>query len=216
MLNNTAKISGTIVKELKFSHEVHGEKFYQSEVSSIRLSGTPDIIPFIISERLISGLSLNPGTYVVLCGPFRSYNLHRNDKHKLILNLLVKEILVTEEELYENTITLNGFICKDPIFRFTPKERAITDLIIAVHRPFKGSDYIPCITWGVVAKYAGELNIGDQIKAVGRIQSRQYNKKISETEQHIRTAYEVSITNLELIEEKKEEPLEDFDENCTA
>ncbi|MDF2520750.1 MAG: single-stranded DNA-binding protein, partial [Clostridia bacterium] len=102
------------------------------------------------------------------------------------------------------------FICKRPIYRTTPFGREITDMLIAVNRPYNKSDYIPSIAWGRNARYSENLNVGDRIKVWGRIQSREYQKKISEDEVVTRTAYEVSISKMEIVD--KDNNVKEFEE----
>ncbi len=200
--NNKVVVVGTVVSDLDFSHEVYEEKFYTFMLSAPRLSETEDTIRITISEKFLVGLSLCIGMRVVIRGQFRSYNNFTNIGNKLILTIFVKDIReINEDEEYENSnsICLNGYICKQPIYRTTPFGREIADILIAVNRSYNKSDYIPCIAWGRNAKYAETLSIGDNVEIKGRIQSREYQKKISETEVESKTAYEVSVSRLEVV-----------------
>lgn len=196
LTNNVVSLNGEIISNGEFNHEVFGEKFYMYTLSVKRLSGNTDEIPLVISERLIKPEELTIGTKITVSGQFRSYNVHEeNGKNKLILFVFVREIILEEKEKCNN-IKLKGHICKPPVYRTTPLGREIADVLIAVNRPYGKSDYIPCICWGRNAKFTGELNVGDCIEITGRIQSRTYKKKISETEAEERKAYEVSVTRV--------------------
>ena len=81
----------------------------------------------------------------------------------------------------------------------------ISDLLLAVNRAYNKSDYIPCIAWGRTARFCQNLEVGSQVKVVGRVQSRTYEKKYEDGTCQTRVAYEVSIGSLEVIEEKGEE-----------
>lgn len=200
--NNKVVVVGTVVSELDFSHEVYEEKFYTFMLSVPRLSETEDTIRITISEKFLVGLSLCIGMRVVIRGQFRSYNNFTNIGNKLILTIFVKDIKeVEEDEEHENSnlICLNGYICKQPIYRTTPFGREIADILVAVNRSYNKSDYIPCIAWGRNAKYAETLSIGDNVEIKGRIQSREYQKKVSEDEVETKTAYEVSVSRLEIV-----------------
>ena len=203
--NNQIKLIGTVVSDKTFSHEVYGEGFYSFDLEVPRLSDTSDIIPVIVSERLIAGFDFHVGIKVVIDGQYRSYNNMENDRNKLVLTVFVKEIrLQTEEDenVNSNEIILNGFICKKPIYRTTPFGREIADVLLAVNRAYNKSDYIPCIAWGRNARFCQSLEIGKSVKVWGRIQSRQYEKKLEDGTSEIRRAYEVSVSKMEL--EKKE------------
>lgn len=195
--NNQATLIGTIESKFEFSHETYGEKFYTMQVSAKRLSVTKDILPVMVSERLIDVTQDYTGEMVEVYEQFRSYNKH-DDKHsKLILFVFAREIKFAEEGTYHtNNILLDGFICKPPVYRKTPNGREIADILLAVNRPHGISDYIPCICWGRDARYIGGCEVGDNILLQGRIQSREYTKKV-ETEVEKRTAYEVSAYWLE-------------------
>ncbi len=203
--NNKVTISGTVVSEPEFSHEVYEEMFYTFSLDTPRLSDTRDIIKITISEKFLVGDGINVGDTVKIDGQFRSYNNFSNVGNRLILTVFVKDIEKLEEAEpaeVSNSIYLDGYICKQPIYRTTPFGREIADILLAVNRSYNKSDYIPCIAWGRNAKYAETLNIGDNVVIKGRIQSREYQKKLSETEFEQKTAYEISVSKLERISEK--------------
>lgn len=197
--NNKVKLIGTIASKLTFSHEIFGEGFYLTYVSTKRLSEHNDVIPAMISERLIDVSESYMGNAIEITGHFRSHNYYDGVKRKLLLFVFAQEIrFIEEHENYteNDQIALDGYICKTPIYRRTPMGREITDLLLAVNRPCGKTDYIPCIAWGRNARFASGFKPGERIQAQGRIQSREYKKQISECECEIRTAYEVSIQKL--------------------
>lgn len=201
---NSAVISGRIVTEPTFSHEVYGEGFYCFTVSVMRLSNTYDNIPVIVSERLTDTSEYRAGRFVRIEGQFRSYNA-LNGGPKLSLMVFVREIDFIEEEEHMqdiNQVILNGFICKPPVYRTTPFNREITDILLAVNRAYNKSDYIPCISWGRNARYCGKRKVGDNVRITGRIQSRKYQKKLPDGTVLDKVAYEVSISKLELFEKE--------------
>lgn len=198
--NNQVTIMGKVATEFSFSHEVFGEDFYMVEVEVKRLSNSEDRIPLMISERLIDVTQDYTGEYIMVHGQFRSYNRHEEQKNRLVLSVFVREISFMEEEpdgTKTNSIWLDGYICKEPIYRKTPLGREIADLLLAVNRPYGKSDYIPCICWGRNARYASGFEVGEHVQLLGRIQSREYVKRISDTETEKRVAYEVSVSKLE-------------------
>ena len=198
--NNQVTIMGKVATEFSFSHEVFGEGFYMVEVEVKRLGNSEDRIPLMISERLIDVTQDYTGEYIMVHGQFRSYNRHEEQKNRLVLSVFVREISFMEEEpdgTKTNSIWLDGYICKEPIYRKTPLGREIADLLLAVNRPYGKSDYIPCICWGRNARYASGFEVGEHVQLLGRIQSREYVKRISDTETEKRVAYEVSVSKLE-------------------
>ena len=202
--NNRVSIIGEIVSEFTFSHEVLGEGFYIVDVSVDRLSDLTDVIPLMVAERLVDINEDYQGRLVEVSGQFRSYNRHEGTKNKLVLSIFVREWEEVEENLESgktNQIFLDGYICKAPIYRKTPLGREIADLLIAVNRPYGKSDYIPCIAWGRNARYASNFEVGGHIQIWGRVQSREYVKKISEEETEKHVAYEVSVSKLEYIDD---------------
>ena len=201
--NNQVSIAGKVASGFQFSHEVFGEGFYILDVEVKRLSDSSDIIPLMVSERLMDVTRDYRGTYIEVIGQFRSYNKHEQEKNKLVLSVFVREVKVCEEDyesLKPNSIFLDGYICKPPIYRKTPLGREIADLLLAVNRPYGKSDYIPCISWGRNARFAEKFTVGGHIHIWGRIQSREYQKKISDSDVERRIAYEVSVSKLEYIE----------------
>ena len=204
--NNKVSVIGKVISEFTFSHEVFGEGFYILEVAVNRLSDQADIIPLMISERLIDVKQDYRGQTIEAIGQFRSYNRHEETKNRLVLSIFVREYSFMEEftdYTKTNQIFLDGFICKEPIYRKTPLGREIADLLVAVNRPYGKSDYIPCIAWGRNARYASQFEVGSRLRIWGRVQSREYTKKITETESEKRVAYEVSVSKLEFIEEQE-------------
>ncbi len=199
--NNMVTISGKIISDVEFSHEVYGEGFYYFMLEVPRLSDSFDKIPVTISERLISKQLLEIGKIIEVEGQFRSYNSFNNEGNRLLLTVFAREITFLEDEKKiknPNQIYLNGYICKKPIFRTTPFGREITDILLAVNRPYNKSDYLPCISWGRNARYSQGLEIGDNIKVWGRIQSREYQKKYDTGETITKVAYEISVSKMEV------------------
>ena len=204
MENNKVTVIGTIVSGFTFSHAVFGEGFYLVDLLVNRLSEQADIIPLMISERLIDVTKDYQGCTMEASGQFRSYNRHEEKKNRLVLSVFARELSFVEEEddsVKSNQIYLDGYICKPPVYRKTPLGREIADLLIAVNRPYGKSDYIPCIAWGRNARYASGFGVGSHVCVWGRVQSREYTKKLSETECEKRVAYEVSVSKLECVEE---------------
>ena len=217
--NNHLTLKGKVVTEKKVSHEIYGETFYIFNLEVVRLSTSTDIIPITVSERLITDLELTIGKEVYVEGQFRSYNNYENEKNKLILTVFAKEIRETSEEDAEassNEVELVGYVCKKPIYRQTPFGREIADLLLAVNRAYNKSDYIPTIAWGRNARFCQNLEVGAQVKIIGRVQSRQYEKKYEDGTSEIKVAYEVSICSLELINEEAPEKKEEETENQEA
>jgi len=202
--NNQVTIMGEIVSRFTFSHEIFGEGFYMVDLKVNRLSESADIIPLMVSERLIDVTEDYQGYYISVSGQFRSYNRHEERKNRLVLSVFAREIEFVEEveeSAKSNMIYLDGYICKAPIYRKTPLGREIADLLLAVNRPYGKSDYIPCICWGRNARFASGFQVGERCEIWGRIQSREYMKKLDEDTLEKRVAYEVSVSKLELKEE---------------
>ena len=207
--NNRVCIIGEIVSEFTFSHEVFGEGFYIANVSVNRLSDMVDVIPLMISERLIDVTKDYRGMKIEVAGQFRSYNRHEGTKNKLVLSIFVRELRfleddeMPEEQSKSNQIFLDGYVCKPPIYRKTPFGREIADVLLAVNRAYNKSDYIPTIAWGRNSRFCQTLEVGDNIRVWGRLQSREYQKKISENEVVKKVAYEVSISKMEKVSDEE-------------
>jgi single-stranded DNA-binding protein len=202
--NNQVSIAGEVISDFTFSHDVFGEGFYVLEVVVSRLSNSYDMIPVMVSERLIDVKQDYKGKFVEVLGQFRSYNRHEESKNKLVLSVFAREVKMVDE-LSENAkpnhIFLDGFVCKPPIYRKTPLGREIADVLLAVNRPYGKSDYIPCICWGRNARFAESFTVGGHVQIWGRIQSREYQKKVTDIDFEKRVAYEVSVSKLEYLEE---------------
>lgn len=202
--NNKVNIAGVICSDFKYSHTLCGEKFYIADLEVERTSGKSDIIPIMVSDRMIKIEDLT-GVSVEITGQFRSYNKHIDGKSKLLLKVFVCEIEVLENFTYNNNnVELIGYICKEPIYRTTPLGKEIADVFVAVNRDYGKSDYIPCICWGRNARYVGNLDIGTKISIAGRLQSRTFLKKIDEDTTEERVAYELSASKIEVVEESGE------------
>ena len=212
--NNHLVLIGKVCSEKTFSHEIYGEKFYMFDLEVPRLSKAVDIIPITVSERLITNIDIEIGKELAIEGQFRSYNSYENEKNRLILTVFAKDISeVKDEELSEeeekkkvsNEVTLIGYVCKKPIYRQTPFDREIADILLAVNRAYNKSDYIPCIAWGRNARFCQNIEVGTEVKILGRVQSRKYEKKFEDGTSETRVAYEVSISSMEIIDKKEDE-----------
>lgn len=206
--NNIVNIGGRVVISPEFSHEIYDEKFFKFYIETNRLSNYSDKLPVIISERIINLDSLQIGDLVHISGQFRSYNEPTsNGKSRLVLTIFTKEIEKIEDEsmITLNDATFIGYICKPPIYRKTPLGREITDMLIAVNRTYKKSDYIPCILWGRNAKFCESIKTGTMVKVNGRIQSRKYEKKHDDGTVEEKVAYELSVSKFSVIEEENNE-----------
>lgn len=210
--NNQVILRGRAVSEPTYSHSVLGEGFYEFLLKVPRLSSEVDILPVTVSERLLELINID-SQEIGIIGQLRSYNKLEGEKSKLILTIFAREIVAAETLNVSNQINITGYICKEPIYRTTPFGREITDILVAVNRAYNKSDYLPCIAWGRNARFAGDLEIGEKIELNGRIQSRQYQKRISDTEALTKTAYEVSIASIMTIvddlvsQDEDEEPM---------
>lgn len=193
--NNRVFLFGEIASEPKFSHESFGEAFYEIDLKVKRLSEQFDTIPITISDKLLTK-EMQVGTKLAIKGQFRSYNKVEDEKSKLMLTVFVREIIEYNETMNPNIIEISGFVCKEPTYRTTPFKREICDVLIAVNRAYNKSDYLPCIAWGRNARYVKNLEIGKKVNLVGRIQSREYQKKTETGEILTKTAYEVSINKI--------------------
>lgn len=198
--NNIVTLVGKIVSEYTFSHEMYGEAFYTFNIEVSRLSEAIDTLPVMISERLIDKSLFKIGTLIEINGQIRSYNNVVDNKNHLVLTVFAKEIIFNLDfNKNPNQVCLNGYVCKPPVYRKTPFGREIADVLLAVNRSYNKSDYIPCIIWGRNAKFANSLEVGNNLKICGRMQSRNYQKKLEDGEILEKTAYEVSVSKLEVL-----------------
>ena len=196
--NNKIFLEGKVISELEFSHEMYGEGFYSFNLEVMRLSDSVDHLNITVSERLLNDVEISIGKEVIVEGQLRSYNKFIDGSNKLILTVFARNIQpCIEKSKNPNEIYLDGYICKEPVYRTTPLGREIADLLLAINRAYNKSDYIPTIAWGRNSRFCKSLNVGDHIKVWGRLQSREYQKKISETEVVKKVAYEVSISRME-------------------
>ncbi|MCL2198109.1 MAG: single-stranded DNA-binding protein [Defluviitaleaceae bacterium] len=211
--NNLIEIGGVIKSDFTFSHEIYGEGFWRFDVEISRLSGQSDILPVTVSERIVEREKMQIGQAVTIKGQIRSYNnyVEADRKNRLVLTVFARDIELLSEapESSPNEVILEGYLCKPAIYRTTPFGREIADLLVAVNRSYNKSDYIPCIAWGRNARYAGKLQVGDHIRLWGRMQSRQYQKKMDEFTVVEKTAYEVSVSKVEKVEAAEKVPDEE-------
>ena len=195
--NNRVFLSGRVAREPQYSHELFGEGFYEFYLEVKRLSGQTDVLPVTVSERIMNGADLTEGALVALSGQFRSYNKLENEHSKLMLTVFVRDFLPYDpDEQNPNLVELNGYICKPPVYRTTPFNREICDVLLAVNRGYNKSDYIPCIAWGRNARFVRDAEVGVNVIIGGRIQSRKYNKKLPDETIEEWVAYELSVSKI--------------------
>lgn len=196
MNNNKVYLFGRVASMPEFSHEVYGEEFFLVYLAVERLSDHQDIIPITISDRLIKENNFEIGSEIAVVGQFRSYNKIENNKSRLMLTVFVREIVEPDATRATNEIEISGYICKTPIYRTTPFKREICDMLVAVNRAYNKSDYLPCIAWGRNARFVKNIEIGGSVVLTGRIQSREYQKKVNDSETVTKTAYEISVSKI--------------------
>lgn len=197
---NSLYVQGEILQDPEFNHSVKDEQFYSFDLKVDRLSEECDVLPVIISSKFLTVKSLKAGDKIAIRGQFRSHNKLEDGRSRLILSVFCQELEEWNDNLNSNVVELTGYICKEPIYRKTPLNREICDLLIAVNRNNNKSDYIPCLAWGRNARFAGNLPLGTRIELIGRIQSRKYNKKIETGIEITKIAYEVSIASIAALE----------------
>lgn len=205
MSNNKVYLSGTVNSKPEFSHKVMEEDFFEFTLKVDRLSGSSDLLPVTVSEKHLNECDFTIGSKVACTGQFRSYNKQTPQKSKLMLTVFVKEMLPYDEKQNANVIEINGFICKEPVYRVTPFKREICDVLVAVNRNYNKSDYLPCIAWGKNANFVKDCAVGDNVVLQGRIQSRVYQKRIGEDEVVERVAYEISLNKVSKVAEEQEQ-----------
>jgi len=213
MLNNKIYLEGEVKSDLEFSHEMYGEGFYSFYLEVPRLSDSKDMLSITVSERLIAGMEIKIGSQLIVEGQLRSYNKFVDGSNRLILTVFARNVeYCVERSKNPNQIFLDGYICKQPVYRTTPFGREIADILLAVNRAYNKSDYIPTIAWGRNSRFCQTLQVGDNIRVWGRLQSREYQKKVSDDEVIRKIAYEVSISKMERVgkEDLADESSEEF------
>lgn len=217
LLNNKIYLEGTVASKLEFSHEMYGEGFYTFMLEVMRLSDTKDLLNITVSERIITNMNLEIGTDIIIDGQLRSYNKFVDGTNRLILTVFARNIEpCLERSKNPNEIFLDGYICKEPVYRTTPFGREIADVLLAVNRAYNKSDYIPTIAWGRNSRFCQTLEVGDNIRIWGRLQSREYQKKVTDTESIRKVAYEVSISKMEKVNKEAEGIEEEHSEDADA
>lgn len=207
--NNKIELCGVIASTPELNHKTYGENFYGFRLSCSRKSTEKDMLPIIVSDRLVEIKDLQVDKRISVKGQVRTFNKHISDnKRKLLIMVFARDVREVEEESesapeFNNNVKLNGYICKPPIYRKTPLGREIADILIAVNRPYGKSDYIPCIAWGRNARFASTIEVGGHLQVQGRVQSREYTKKINEEETEKRVAYEVSVSKIDFVEDEE-------------
>ena len=197
-ISNKIELCGKVLTKPIYTHELYGEGFYEFMLGVDRLSEYEDKIPITISEKLLKEKKLEVGSGVFLKGQLRSYNKLMEGRSKLILTVFAREIFFDDATEPSNIIEVSGYICKEPIYRTTPFNREICDILLAVNRAYNKSDYLPCIAWGRNARFIKDCKVGEKVFISGRIQSREYQKKLDDGTAETRVAYEISINKINL------------------
>mgnify|MGYP002625396556 CR=1 FL=1 len=190
---NRAELCGRAAGAARLSHESRGIRFYSFPLETLRLSGTPDRLNVVLRESMLTCADLTVGSRVRVEGELRSFNNRSGVGSRLVLTVLARS-LTPWDGIDDNRICLTGTICKLPGLRVTPMGREICDLILAVSRRYRRSDYIPVILWGALARQVSQAAVGDRLTVRGRLQSRAYTKVI-DGESFQRMAFEVSAAD---------------------
>lgn len=193
---NRIRLHGRLGERPLFSHVNHGVEFFRFPLLVSRLSGAEDQVRVVAAKELLDQcLPLEPGGELTVEGEVRTFNNRAGTGSRLIISVFAKS-LSTQRGEDENRLELSGTLCKEPSLRATPLGRTICDMILAVNRRYGRADYLPCITWGSLARRCGAMAVGDQVRLSGRLQSRGYTKVV-DGRQEERTAYEVSVMSLD-------------------
>jgi len=192
---NRAALQGLAAAAPRPSHANHGQTYFIFPLEVERLSGTVDTLNVIASQEVLERCPVEPGEEYLLTGEVRSFNNRSGVGSRLVITFLARTIAPARGE-HANRLELCGVLCKAPNLRRTPLGREICDLLLAVNRRYGRADYLPCIAWGALARSCGELRVGDAVRLTGRLQSRTY-RKIDAGREEERTAYEVSVMELE-------------------
>lgn len=199
--NNVVRLIGTVTTEPEFNYKSQKVDYYKIEMEVKRNSGAVDIVPIVFSREKLSPENTIKGKRIQVCGKYKSHSLYKSGRHKLLLYVLADSMEESDVSEDFNEIYLEGVLCKNPIVRDTPKGRVIADLMVAINgsTPREQSSYIPCIAWGGEAKRVANYVVGEKVQLKGRVQSRDYIKKIDEDNCETRTAYEISAKNVNLV-----------------
>ena len=195
---NRVLLRVTLAELPAFSHENHDKRFYRFILEVERLSGALDLLPVIVSEDVLCAMDLSGGSMLEVTGQVRSFNSRAETGRRLIISVYADTLTALEGEP-ANDVTLTGVVCKEPVYRRTPLGREICDVMLAVNRPYRRTDYIPCIFWGRTAETMRDAKVGQTVSLTGRLQSREYVKVLPDGSQR-RTAYEVSAITAEIAE----------------
>ena len=197
-ITNQITLRGSVETAPEFSHENHNKQFYRLTLSVPRLSGAVDTLNVMADAELLNAVDTSPGAVLTISGQIRSHNIREDGVRHLLIFVFATQISNEDGEPV-NQVTLDGPLCKDPIYRRTPLGREICDVMLAVQRSFRRADYLPCILWGKIAHEVSRLHTNDRIHIYGRLQSRVYTKLTEQGAEH-RTAFEVSALTAEITE----------------
>ena len=192
---NRIALTGALDTLPEYSHTNHNRNFYRLTLCVERLSGAVDLLPVLAAEDVLNEADLFRGERIAITGQVRSFNNRAPEGRRLIISVYA-ETLTTTDQPAQNDVSLTGSVCKPPIYRRTPLGREICDVMLAVPRPYRRTDYIPCILWGKNTQEAADALPGAKLRVTGRLQSRDYVKVVDGVSQ-TRTAYELSVTQAE-------------------
>ena len=196
-ITNQVTLRGTLASAPRFSHENHGKRFFRFYLEVPRLSSAVDTLPIVAPEALLEATPLEEGSLLSVKGQVRSHNLRSDGQRHLLIFVFATDLALQDGESV-NQVTLEGFLCREPIFRRTPLGREICDVMLAVPRAFQRSDYLPCILWGRTAQEVSRCHTRDRLHLTGRLQSRIYTK-LTEEGSLQKTAYEISALTAEVL-----------------
>jgi len=199
-MENTANhitLRGILAGLPAFSHENHGRRFYRFLLEVERLSGTADTLEVVVPEDVLNAVDPEGGSMVLVAGQIRSFNSRQETGRRLVISVFASEMTACEGEPV-NEAELTGTICKAPVYRRTPLGREICDVMLAVGRPYRRTDYLPCILWGRTAQEVSAMRVGERLHLTGRLQSREYVKLLDSGSER-RVAYEISAISAEAV-----------------
>ena len=191
-------ISGTVYSKEVMIVEFEGKQYFRLMLECTRRrKDSSDIIPVMVpvNDRNRSLQFVGEGTLLTMIGTFRSYDWNDEaSKHHLEVFFEAQHFEFSDEMVNEkydhNIVILSGYICKEPEIKVSKKGITITEYRISVLNAEGKAEVFPIIAWGSKAvEIARNNKCGDNVRVLGRLQSRPYHKK---TEGKDYIAYEVS------------------------
>lgn len=199
--NNSAIIAGCVIDTPIYEFSIGDKSYYHMTISARRLSGVEDLVPCYIEDNKVAYIS--KFDYVEVTGYIRTKHV-MDSAGKNHTKVYIEVHEVNPYTCDKNRVDFIAHKYSDIEVRLTPRGYRVCDTRVINNLPNRIGNLIPILLWGKNTDRFADVLLNSVVGITGRFQSREYDKFYEDGTEEKKTAYEVSVTKFEVLEERKE------------